>query len=94
MSPPPSQPSGQPPNTGLWLGLSIATMIICCIPVGIPAVVFAAKAHGAASRGDYATAEQQVSKAKTWTIIAAVAGVIFAIVYGIFVFNTANTTTP
>lgn len=80
----------QPPNAGLWLGLSIATMVLCCIPLGIPAVVYAAKAQGSVTQGDFALAEEQIGKAKTWTIVAAVLGLLFGILYITFGLNQSS----
>jgi hypothetical protein len=58
-------------RAGLWLGLSIAATVMCCLPLGIPGIVYAAKAMGDESRGDYHLAEENVGKARTWTLVSA-----------------------
>lgn len=47
-----SQPSSGNHEPGLWLGLSIGATLLCCVPVGIPGIVYAALAMGSQSRGD------------------------------------------
>lgn len=54
-------------NPGKWLGLSIASTLLCCLPLGIPGIVFAAMAMASESRGDYGAAQNEIDKAKTWT---------------------------
>ena len=79
----------QPPRkAGLWLGLSIAATLACCLPLGIPAIVYAAKAMGEESSGDYAEAERLTAKARSWTIAAVVASVLFLFV-GFCFFRTS-----
>jgi hypothetical protein len=62
----------QKPNN--YLVWSILSTVCCCIPVGIAAIVNAARVDGAWSRGDYAGAQKYSADAKKFTIIAAVLG--------------------
>jgi uncharacterized protein YqhQ len=71
--------AGPPPN---YLVLAIVSLL-CCWPVGIPAVVFAARVNSKWAQGDHAGAAEASRKAKTFAIIALVLGVIVAVVYGL-----------
>ena len=76
-SPPPAGlPSlgGSPPTPHLpisnYLLPAILVTIFCCTPLGIPAVVYAAKVDGLMSRGDLGGAEEASKKAKLWMWIS------------------------
>jgi hypothetical protein len=64
-----STPSGASIPNYLWQ--SIVVTIFCCWPLGIPAIVYAAKVDGLKARGDIAAAMAASSSAKTWCIVAA-----------------------
>jgi heme/copper-type cytochrome/quinol oxidase subunit 2 len=76
---PPAQPPGvEPPNNHLvW---AILSTILCCIPVGIVSIVFAAQVNGKWQAGDYAGAQASSQKAKTWAIVSAVLGLVSGVV--------------
>lgn len=48
----------------------ILVIIFCCTPLGIPAVVYAAKVDGLLSKGDLGGAEEASKKAKLWMWIS------------------------
>ena len=73
--------SGSP---GTWLGWSIAASILCCTPIGIVGIVFAALAMSARDRGDYAAAEVHLRRARLWTYISAGVALV-AVVIGVAV---------
>lgn len=76
----PASASGQPePPTYLWQ--SIVVMLLCCIPLGISALVFSTKVKPAYAAGDYAAALEASKKAKTWCIIALVVGLVVQTLY-------------
>jgi predicted alpha/beta hydrolase len=58
----------QPRSPGLWLGLSIGATILCCWPLAIPGIVFAAQAMQAQGRGDIYRWENRVNLARVWTL--------------------------
>lgn len=77
------QPS-QPRSPGLWLGLSIAATLLCCWPVAIPGIVFAAQALQAQGRGDVGEARARVDRARFWTLLSIGLGVAFyVVIFGI-----------
>jgi hypothetical protein len=49
---------------------AVPVTIFCCIPLGIPAVVYPAKGDGVLSRGDLGAAEEAFKKAKLWMWIS------------------------
>lgn len=63
-----SIPPGERIPTYLWQ--SIVVLILCCLPLAIPALVYATKVEPAQVRGDLATARDASDKAKMWCWIA------------------------
>ena len=81
---PPGQPSmgSPPPNYLVW---SILTTIFCCLPLGVVSIVFAAQVNAKWAAGDVAGARDSSAKARLWAIWSAVAGVVVAVLYVVFV---------
>ena len=71
-------PSKQIPN---YLVQAILVTIFCCLPFGIPAIVFAAQVNGKIAAGDYAGAVESSNKAKTWCWISFGVGLAAGIIY-------------
>lgn len=63
----PGMPAGQIPN---YLVQAILVTILCCLPFGIPAIVFAAQVNGKVQAGDVQGAMDASKKAKMWCWIA------------------------
>jgi predicted secreted protein len=76
--------SSPPPNYLVW---AILSTIFCCLPLGIASIVFAAQVNGKWQAGDVAGAQESSAKAKKFAIWAAVAGIIFSVLYLILVFT-------
>lgn len=87
-------PAGPPPSNNLVLAI---VSLLCCWPIGIPAVVFAAQVNGKWNAGDQAGALESSAKAKKFAIIALVLGVIVMIlivllnIAGIMASDTSTT---
>ena len=85
--PPPSAPGynegpvtgGTPPKN--YLVFAILSTILCCIPLGIVSIVFAAQVNSKWAAGDAAGAQASSEKAKRFAIIAAVVGLVVNILY-------------
>lgn len=83
-SPPPPPPgvpmaSGSPPpNYLVW---AILSTILCCLPLGIVSIVFAAQVNGKWAAGDVTGARASSNKAKNFAIASAAAGVAVAVLY-------------
>ena len=80
--PPMGGPSGSPPPNNLILAI---VSLLCCWPVGIPAIIFAAQVNSKWAQGDQAGAVEASAKAKKCAIIAFVLGIISSVIYGIVV---------
>jgi hypothetical protein len=63
-----------PPDTWLWQ--SIVATVVCCLPLGIPAIVFSSQAQTAINMGNLAEAQQKAQQAKTFTLISAGLGLL------------------
>lgn len=71
-------PNQEIPN---YLWQSIVVTIFCCWPLGIPAIIFAAKVDGLKARGDIAGAQAAAANAKKWTLIAMISGLVAIGIY-------------
>lgn len=72
---------GAPPSVPNYLIWSILATVLCCIPAGIVAIVYAAQVDGKLRSGDYEGAVQSSNNAKTWTMVAAGLGLVVYIIY-------------
>jgi hypothetical protein len=73
--------------------------IFCCWPLAIPAIIFATQVQSKWAMGDFAGAQDSANKARTFSLIAIVLGVVLIALYVIFwlffgfaIFNVFNTT--
>lgn len=67
---------GMPPRPENYLVWAILTIVCCCWPLGIVAVVYASKVNGLYDQGQYEEAKKASDNAKTWTIVSAVLGFV------------------
>lgn len=68
---------GQVPNYLVW---AILVTLFCFLPTGIVAIVFASQVNTKLAAGDVAGAVEASNKAKMWTIISAVVGVVVVVI--------------
>lgn len=73
---PVKQISGTP-----YMIFAIFTTLLCCMPLGIAAIVFASKINSCQRMGDYAGAQNAAKKAKLFSIIGAAVGLVVTILY-------------
>lgn len=71
----------QVPNNLVW---AILSTLLCCLPVGIVSIVYAAQVNGKLAAGDLAGAQDSSAKAKKWAIWSAIAWVIMVVLYVLF----------
>ena len=71
----------KPDNYLVW---AILCTVLCCIPLGIVAIVYAARVDSLWSEGRYEEAVNSSNKAKKFTIIGAIISVVLGILYFIF----------
>jgi hypothetical protein len=89
-APPPLQASGVvlPPVASApgysvpnYLAFAILVTIFCCLPTGIPAIVFAAQVNGKLQAGDVAGAQAASKNAKMWCWISFGLGLATGLLY-------------
>jgi len=83
----PPPPMAKPASNLVW---AIASTILCCIPAGIVAIVYAARVDSAWNRGDYAGARLASDRARTWTLVAAALGIVVGVIS--FIYRANNPT--
>lgn len=81
-TPPP--PAGGPATVSNYLVPAIISAF-CCMPLGVVAIVFAAQVNGKVASGDIAGAMDSSKKAKMFSFIAIGLGLLFIVVYIIFI---------
>lgn len=74
-----------------WLWQSIVATVLCCLPLGIVAIVFSSQAQSALNVGDLATAQAKAKQAKTFTLISAGAALLGVVVWFVFVVAIGGT---
>lgn len=72
----PYDPNFYPPCPPSYLVWSILSIFLCCLPLGIVAVIFSSKVRPAYERGDYAGAQRASNAAMWWLIASIVIGLI------------------
>jgi hypothetical protein len=76
--PPPAAPGGPPkgakPDT--YLVSAILATLFCCLPFGVVAIVYAAQVDSKWHAGDQAGAQEASGKAKLWSNVSALTGVV------------------
>ena len=88
-APPPPMAGVQPrPQMPNYLVPAILCTIFCCLPLGIPAIVFAAQVNSKLQAGDVPGAMESSRKAKMWCWLAFWLGliptVVWVVVFGVF----------
>lgn len=77
-----------PPGTSVpnHLVFAILTTVFCCIPTGIPAIIYAARVNEKLARGDYPGAQEASNNAKIWCWVSfgiGIVGTVIGILMGI-----------
>lgn len=71
---PPLPVTGQviPPGVTVqnYLAFAILTTVLCCLPAGIPAIIYAAQVNSKLQSGDFSGAQAASNNAKMWCWIA------------------------
>ena len=64
------------PNVPNYLIHSILATLCCCLPFGVVALVYASQVNTKLAAGDVAGAEASSRSARTWVIVAVIAGIV------------------
>ena len=73
------QPVGPKPKN--YLVLSILATLFCCLPFGIPAIIFSAQVDSHWNAGRYQEAYNASRKAKTWMLVSVILGALIIFSY-------------
>lgn len=68
----------KPDNNMLW---AILSTLFCCLPLGIVAIINAAKVDGLYRSGDYSGAQEAADNAKKYAQYGLVIGIIWIVIY-------------
>ena len=84
--PPFQQPNNQqmPPQPENYLVWAILVTILCCLPFGVASIIYSTKVSSLYAQGDYNGAVDASQKAKKFAMIGGIGGLVFIIVYVIF----------
>ncbi len=68
----------KPDNYLVW---AILSTILCCLPLGIVAIVYSSKVDGLYNQGDYAGAQEAADNAKKWAMWSAIISIVILVLY-------------
>ena len=68
-----------------YLVFAILATVFCCLPLGIPAIVYAAQVNGKLQAGDLAGAQLASKNAKMWCLISAGVGLAIGLLYAVLI---------
>lgn len=74
---------GCPSTVPNYLVQSILVTVCCCLPFGIPAIIYAAQVNGKLQAGDVNGAIDSSKKALMWIWISFGLGIVGSVIYGI-----------
>lgn len=86
----PSNPGPPPPN---GLVGAILTVIFCCLPFGIVAIVKAAQVNSLWAAGQYQAAQDAADASRKWTTAGVITGLIGTVIYVILMATTNSSPT-
>jgi hypothetical protein len=78
-------PQAPPPEViPNYLWQAIVCTVCCCVPLGIPAIIYAAQVNTKVVQGDLAGARQSSKNARMWCWIAFGSGLAVSLIYLVF----------
>lgn len=83
LSAPPPAPPVAPPKPKTYLAQSIIVTLLCCLPLGIVAIVYSAQVDSKYARGDYTGAQEASKRAALFGWISFGVGLAASLLYGI-----------
>lgn len=88
--PPANTPASTPevPNHLAWAIIStVITTCLCCLPIGIVAIVFSSRVNGKLAEGDIEGARRDSENAKTWCWVTTGLGIFGLVMNIVFLFT-------
>ena len=82
---PPVAPGLQPPKPDNNLVLSIICLVLCCLPLGIVALIKSTQVDTLYAQGRYAEAQESANAAKKWALVGFGAALAMIVLYGLLV---------
>jgi len=73
------------PKPNNYMVLAIVCTVLCCLPAGIGGIIYASKVNEHHAKGDYEAAESASKNAKLFSFIGIGVGLVFIVLYMIFV---------
>lgn len=74
------------PSSGLVYGILVT--VLCCLPLGIVSIIYAAQVDSKWNMGDYHGAQRAARLAKNWALAGVIAGLIFTVIYVLIVLDS------
>ncbi len=68
-----------------YLVFAILATVFCCLPAGIPAIIYAAQVNSKLQAGDLAGARAASNNAKMWCLISLGVGLACILLYGVLI---------
>jgi hypothetical protein len=81
-------------NVQNYLVFAILATVLCCLPAGIPAIVYAAQVNGKLAAGDIAGAQAASKNAKMWCWISFGLGLVVGLVMVVGTIRQIGSHTP
>jgi hypothetical protein len=81
--------AGMQPNVPNYLWQAIVVTLCCCLPFGIPAIVFASQVNAKLAAGDVSGAMASSGKAKMWCWISFALGLVVNLAYVAYISATS-----
>mgnify|MGYP001267594751 CR=1 FL=1 len=75
------RPQSAPTRVSSHLAFAVVVTVLCCVPAGIPAIVYASRVTPLAIAGEVEAAQNASAKAGMWCWIALVAGLAGGLLY-------------
>jgi hypothetical protein len=81
-TPPPASGGSEPVPNNLVIAI---ISVLCCLPLGIPAIIFATQVNTKLAAGDVAGAQESSAKAKKFALIGIVVWAVCIVLYLVLV---------
>lgn len=81
-------PDMRPPMSPTYLPWALIVTLICCMPVGIVAIIYSSLVESRYTSGNYVGSQRASETTKTWCIVGAVLGAIYYLFGLLYMFGS------